>query len=113
MYFIFLIIFLLISCGLIFLVIIQDEKVYELYSSYNPFSGSIFGQSTSNSFSKKLTSIFAVLFFVFSLILGNINNNNDKDKKWEYLLSSEIHKNDIKKDSEFEKKFNFSDKNKK
>lgn len=83
-----LIIFLLISIGLVFLIIIQDSKSYDLHSTYNPFSSSIFGQSTSTNTITKVTAFLAALFFIFSLILGSLNSHiSHHDNKWERLLT--------------------------
>lgn len=83
-----LIIFFVISIGLVFLIIIQDNKSYDLHSTYNPFSSSIFGQSTSTNTITKLTACLAALFFIFSLVLGSLNSRvSHYDNKWERLLT--------------------------
>ncbi|MDQ1237706.1 MAG: preprotein translocase subunit SecG [Wigglesworthia glossinidia] len=82
-----LIVFLIVSIGLVFLIIIQDSKSYDIHTTYNPFSSSIFGKSTSNNAITKFTAFLAALFFILSLILGRLNSNVSKnDNKWESLL---------------------------
>lgn len=78
-----LIIFFLISVLLISVIILQKNKSTDI--SGNSFnvgaSTTLFGSSGSNNFMVKITSILAALFFIISLIFGNITNNIKKKDK--------------------------------
>lgn len=82
-----LIIFLLISIGLVALIMLQQGKGAEAGASFGAgASGTLFGSSGSGNFMTRMTAVLATLFFVISLILGNLSSNKSKkDSKWENL----------------------------
>ena len=46
----------------------------------------IIGSSGSGNFMTRMTALLATLFFIISLVLGNINSNKtDKGSEWENL----------------------------
>lgn len=82
-----LVIFLLISIGLIALVMLQQGKGADMGASFGSgASGTLFGSTGSGNFMTRMTAILATLFFVISLILGNLGGNKaSKDSEWENL----------------------------
>lgn len=82
-----LVIFLLISIGLVALIILQQGKSAEAGASFGAgASGTLFGSSGSGNFMTRMTALLATLFFVISLILGNISSNKSKKgSEWENL----------------------------
>lgn len=82
MYIFVLVIFLLSSFLLIGIIMLQNSKGVLISSSFNSSSSSMFFNSTSSSnFINKLTAIFAILFFLTSLILGNLISNKKLSNK--------------------------------
>ncbi|CDG48540.1 preprotein translocase subunit SecG [Serratia symbiotica] len=82
-----LVIFLLISIGLVALIMLQQGKGAEAGASFGAgASGTLFGSSGSGNFMTRMTAVLATLFFVISLILGNLSSNKSKKgSKWENL----------------------------
>ncbi|CUR53404.1 Protein-export membrane protein SecG [Serratia symbiotica] len=109
MYEIFMIFFLLISIWLIICIMLQQDKDVEAGISLGTgTSGILFGANHSSSYITRITVILAILFFIISLILGNMSSNQNKiNNKWENLdhietsnktinpLSSSISNSDI------------------
>lgn len=82
-----LVIFLLISIGLVALIILLQGNAGEAGPSFGGGgSGTLFSSSGSDNFMTRITVILATLFFVISLILGNLNSNKSKKgSEWENL----------------------------
>lgn len=82
-----LVIFLLISIGLVALIMLQQGKGADMGASFGAgASGTLFGSTGSGNFMTRMTAILATLFFVISLILGNLSSNkNQKGSEWENL----------------------------
>ncbi|AEF43582.1 preprotein translocase subunit SecG [Serratia plymuthica] len=82
-----LVIFLLISIGLVALIMLQQGKGADMGASFGAgASGTLFGSSGSGNFMTRMTAILAALFFVISLILGNLSTNQSKKgSEWENL----------------------------
>ncbi|NIG87960.1 preprotein translocase subunit SecG [Serratia symbiotica] len=82
-----LVIFLLISIGLVALIMLQQGKGAEAGASFGAgASGTLFGSSGSGNFMTCMTAVLATLFFVISLILGNLSSNKSKKgSEWENL----------------------------
>ena len=71
-----LVIFLLISIGLVALIMLQQGKGADMGASFGAgASGTLFGSSGSGNFMTRMTAVLAALFFVISLILGNLSTN--------------------------------------
>ncbi|MGB8665128.1 MAG: preprotein translocase subunit SecG [Serratia inhibens] len=82
-----LVIFLLISIGLVALIMLQQGKGADMGASFGAgASGTLFGSSGSGNFMTRMTAVLAALFFVISLILGNLSTNQSKKgSEWENL----------------------------
>lgn len=82
-----LVIFLLISIGLVALIMLQQGKGDDMGASFGAgASGTLFGSSGSGNFMTRMTAVLATLFFVISLILGNLSSNQSKKgSEWENL----------------------------
>lgn len=82
-----LVIFLLISIGLVALIMLQQGKGADMGASFGAgASGSLFGSTGSGNFMTRLTGILATLFFVISLVLGNLSTDQTKkSSEWEDL----------------------------
>lgn len=88
MYMTILVIFLLVSIALISMVILQQGKGANMGASLNAgASTALFGSLGSGNFITRITAIFATLFFVISLILGNLTANKSmiSSNKWENI----------------------------
>jgi preprotein translocase subunit SecG len=76
MYEILLVAYLLIALSLIGLVLIQQGKGADMGASFGSgASNTVFGSSGSGSFLTRSTAILATLFFVISLVLGNMSTH--------------------------------------
>ncbi|MGP1928426.1 MAG: preprotein translocase subunit SecG [Arsenophonus sp. NC-WZS1-MAG3] len=87
MYIILLVIFLLVSITLIGMVLLQQGKGADTGASFGAgASTTLFGSSGSGNFMTQMTAIFATLFFIISLILGNLSINKSVTRsKWENI----------------------------
>ena len=82
-----LVIFLLVAIGLVAMVMLQQGKGADMGASFGAgASGTLFGSSGSGNFMTRMTGVLAALFFIISLILGNMStNNSQKGSEWENL----------------------------
>ncbi|WP_409422706.1 preprotein translocase subunit SecG [Pseudaeromonas sp. ZJS20] len=79
MYEILLVLYLLISLGLIGLVLIQHGKGAGMGASFGAgASNTVFGAAGSGNFLTRTTAILATVFFVISLVLGAMTNQKLK-----------------------------------
>jgi preprotein translocase subunit SecG len=79
MYEILLIVYLLVALCLVFLILIQQGKGADMGASFGAgSSNTLFGASGSGSFLTKSTTTLAISFFVLSIALGNMSNNQAK-----------------------------------
>ncbi|MDO6704752.1 MULTISPECIES: preprotein translocase subunit SecG [unclassified Photobacterium] len=87
MYEILLVIYLLAALGVIGLVLVQQGKGADMGASFGAgASGTLFGASGSGNFLTRMTAVFATVFFVISLILGNMSaKQEDTTSGWENL----------------------------
>lgn len=88
MYQVLLVVYLLAAMALIGLVLVQQGKGADMGASFGAgASNTVFGASGSGNFLTKMTSLFAIVFFVISLVLSNLNNtaNETQDAGWENL----------------------------
>ncbi|MDD1783909.1 preprotein translocase subunit SecG [Enterovibrio sp. ZSDZ35] len=73
MYEILLVIYLLAALGVIGLVLVQQGKGADMGASFGAgASNTVFGSSGSGNFLTRMTAIFATIFFILSLVLGNM-----------------------------------------
>ena len=84
-----LVVFLIVAIGLVVLVMLQQGKGADMGASFGPgASGTLFGSSGSGNFMTRMTAVFATLFFIISLVLGNINSNKtSKGSEWDNLTA--------------------------
>ena len=79
-----LVIFLIVAIALVALIMLQQGKGADMGASFGAgASGTLFGSSGSANFMTRTTAILATLFFIISLVLGNINSNKtSKGSEW-------------------------------
>ena len=71
-----LVIYLLAAVGVIGLVLIQQGKGADMGASFGAgASNTVFGASGSGNFLTRMTAVFATVFFVISLALGNMSTH--------------------------------------
>ncbi|AWK13418.1 preprotein translocase subunit SecG [Candidatus Fukatsuia symbiotica] len=82
-----LVFFLLIAMGLVALIMLQQGKGADVGASFGAgASATLFGSNGSGNFMTRMTAILATLFFVVSLILGNMSTEqHHKGSEWENL----------------------------
>ncbi|WP_026973055.1 preprotein translocase subunit SecG [Aliagarivorans marinus] len=89
MYEILLVLFLLVALALIGLVMIQQGKGAGMGASFGSgASNTVFGATGSGNFLTRSTAICATLFFVISLLLGNLTTKQTKQNDVEEDLSA-------------------------
>lgn len=77
-----LVFFLLISIGLVALIMLQQGKGADMGASFGAgASATLFGSNGSGNFMTRMTAVLATLFFVISLILGNMSSNQGQKKQ--------------------------------
>lgn len=86
-----LVIFLLVAVGLVALIMLQQGKGADMGASFGAgASGTLFGSSGSGNFMTRMTAVLATLFFVLSLVLGNLSSNHgQKDSQWDNLSQAQ------------------------
>ena len=84
-----LVVFLIVAIGLVVLVMLQQGKGADMGASFGAgASATLFGSSGSGNFMTRMTAVFATLFFIISLVLGNINSNKtSKGSEWDNLTA--------------------------
>ncbi|TLX46153.1 preprotein translocase subunit SecG [Pseudoalteromonas phenolica] len=89
MYEILLVVYLIISLALVGMILIQQGKGADMGSSFGAgASATVFGSSGAGNFMTKTTTILATVFFVLSIILGNLTAGQiKKTDEWENLSS--------------------------
>lgn len=82
-----LIIFLLVAIGLIAMIMLQQGKGADMGASFGSgSSATLFGSNGSGNFVTRVTGILATLFFVLSLVLGNMGSHKTaKGSEWDNL----------------------------
>ncbi|WP_437887886.1 preprotein translocase subunit SecG [Phytobacter sp. V91] len=82
-----LVVFLIVAISLVGLIMLQQGKGADMGASFGAgASGTLFGSSGSGNFMTRTTGILGTLFFIISLVLGNINaNKTNKGSEWETL----------------------------
>lgn len=83
-----LVIYLLVSVGLVALILLQEGKGTDMGASFGAgASGTLFGSSGSSNFMARMTAALAALFFLLSLVLGNMGSKNvQKGSQWNHLI---------------------------
>ena len=82
-----LVVFLIVAIGLVGLIMLQQGKGADMGASFGAgASATLFGSTGSGNFMTRMTGILAALFFIISLVLGNLNTNKtSKGSEWENL----------------------------
>lgn len=81
-----LVVFLIVAIGLVGLIMLQQGKGADMGASFEQAPATLFGSSGSGNFMTRMTALLATLFFIISLVLGNINSNKtNKGSEWENL----------------------------
>lgn len=79
MYEILLVVYLLVALSLVGFVLIQQGKGADMGSSFGAgASGTVFGSSGAGNFMTKTTTVLATVFFVLSIVLGNLTASQIK-----------------------------------
>ena len=77
-----LVVFLIVAIGLVGLIMLQQGKGADMGASFGAgASATLFGSSGSGNFMTRMTALLATLFFIISLVLGNINSNKTNKYK--------------------------------
>ncbi|WP_318444121.1 preprotein translocase subunit SecG [Photobacterium leiognathi] len=89
MYEILLVIYLVAALGVIGLVLVQQGKGADMGASFGAgASGTLFGSSGSGNFLTRMTTLLAAIFFVISLVLGNMSAKQATEGSgWENLTA--------------------------
>ncbi|WP_312625417.1 preprotein translocase subunit SecG [Scandinavium sp.] len=84
-----LVVFLLVAIALVGFIMLQQGKGADMGASFGAgASATLFGSSGSGNFMTRMTAILAALFFIISLVLGNINTNKtSKGSEWDNLTA--------------------------
>ncbi len=81
MFSVLLVIYLLAAVGVIGLVLIQQGKGADMGASFGAgASNTVFGASGSGNFLTRMTALFAIVFFVLSLVLGNLSTQKTESQ---------------------------------
>lgn len=85
-----LVIYLLAALGVIGLVLIQQGKGADMGASFGSgASNTVFGASGSGNFLTRMTALFATVFFVISLVLGNMSTHKP-ESNWVDPLQGQV-----------------------
>ncbi len=87
MYEILLVVYLIVAIALIGFVLIQQGKGADMGSSFGAgASATVFGSSGAGNFMTKTTTVLATVFFVLSIVLGNLTAGQiKKTDQWENI----------------------------
>ena len=90
LYQILIIVYVLVAICLVGLILIQQGKGADMGASFGSGgSSTVFGSGGSGNFLTKSTTYLAVIFFIISLVLGNITANRTKAADDIFNLSEE------------------------
>lgn len=79
MYEVLIVIYLIVALAIVGLVLIQQGKGADMGAAFGSgASGTLFGSSGSGSFLTRSTAVLATLFFVLSLLIGNLTAKEAK-----------------------------------
>lgn len=85
MFSVLLVIYLLAALAIIGLVLIQQGKGADMGASFGAgASNTVFGSGGSGNFLSRMTAIFATLFLIVSLVLGNLSTRK-AESQWNNL----------------------------
>jgi len=97
MYEVLIVVYLIVALAIIGLVLVQQGKGADMGASFGSGgSGTLFGSSGAGSFLTRSTGVLATVFFIVSLVLGNITAERaNQTSEFENLETQVIDKNDI------------------
>lgn len=73
--------YLVVAVIIVGLVLIQQGKGADAGASFGAgAAGTVFGSAGSGNFLSRMTSVFAIVFFGLSLLIGNLNSNHSVPK---------------------------------
>ena len=85
MYSALLIIYLVVSIALIAFILLQQGKGADAGASFGGgASGTVFGSAGAGNFLSRTTAVLAIIFFVISIVIGNINSHKNNAKQGEF-----------------------------
>ena len=88
MYSALLIIYLVVSIALIAFILLQQGKGADAGASFGGgASGTVFGSAGAGNFLSRTTAILATLFFIISIVIGNINSHRNNVKQGAFAVS--------------------------
>ncbi|MFZ7316362.1 preprotein translocase subunit SecG [Avibacterium avium] len=86
-----LIIYLVVSVALIGFILIQQGKGANAGASFGGgASGTVFGSSGAGNFLSRTTAILAIIFFITSLAIANINSHHGEAKQGKFDNLSQV-----------------------
>ena len=82
MYSALLIIYLVVSIALIAFILLQQGKGADAGASFGGgASGTVFGSAGAGNFLSRTTAVLAIIFFIISIVIGNINSHKNNAKQ--------------------------------
>ncbi|MDY4279641.1 MAG: preprotein translocase subunit SecG [[Pasteurella] mairii] len=80
-----LVIYLLVAIALIGFILIQQGKGANAGASFGGgASGTVFGSAGAGNFLSRTTAILATIFFIVSLVIGNINSHRNNVQQGQF-----------------------------
>ncbi|MCE0493329.1 preprotein translocase subunit SecG [Vibrio salinus] len=93
MFTVLLVLYLLAAIAIIGLVLIQQGKGADMGASFGAgASNTVFGSGGSGNFLTRMTTIFALIFLVISLVLGNLSTHKSKSQYAPDALQEQVQK---------------------
>ena len=85
MYSALLIIYLVVSIALIAFILLQQGKGADAGASFGGgASGTVFGSAGAGNFLSRTTAVLATIFFIISIVIGNLNSHKNNVKQGEF-----------------------------
>ena len=82
MYSALLILYLVVSIALIAFILLQQGKGADAGASFGGgASGTVFGSAGAGNFLSRTTAVLATIFFIISIVIGNINSHKNNVKQ--------------------------------
>ncbi|XOD69935.1 MAG: preprotein translocase subunit SecG [Sodalis sp. (in: enterobacteria)] len=80
-------VFLLVAVILVVLIMLQHGKIIDMQNSFCAgASGGLFCSRDSGNFMTRMTAVLATVFFILSLVLGNLSSNHGANgTQWDNL----------------------------
>jgi preprotein translocase subunit SecG len=92
-----LVLYLLAAIAIIGLVLIQQGKGADMGASFGAgASNTVFGSSGSGNFLTRMTAVFAIIFLIISLVLGNLSSHKSKSQWTDPSVNQETTQKQVK-----------------